>query len=269
MKNIYAMSDRRSQQGSTLISVLFMLILITIIGVMAMKQGLISLGIATNSQVQTVLAQSSDAALNQFTLVDLTTVDNLTTVIGAATNDPIQAHEYVFCYRPTSTDAFGLTVNANVLQGNADGTVTGVNVDSSNYCNLTTAADFGSGRKAVITQVAVTVPTDTTSTALSGLNMDGTDVSAGTNFPKGFIQQKRFRVTATSMLPAFSATPLATVQTDCLQGKVSDTSSPDLMAANSGTGVENLTDCLAREGLPANTQVQDFNLQTKITKVGN
>ncbi|GAC1370061.1 MAG: type IV fimbrial biogenesis protein [Aquirhabdus sp.] len=254
----YSMAYERSERGSTLVSVLLLLVIITIIGVMAMKQGLTSLNIATNSQVQTILAQSSDTVINQFANTDITTVNSLTGVLGAVVSSNNLGMEYVFCYRPTSTDSFGQTSNANVIQGNADGTVTAVNVSAGNFCDLT--ADFGSGRKAVVTQVAVTVPTDAgTLPPLSGLPRGGTDISVGAGLPKNFTTQQRIRVTATSMLPAFSATSLATVQSDCVQGRVSDNTDPSL------TNVENMTDCLAREGVPANTQVQEFSLQTTLT----
>lgn len=259
--NINSMAYRRSQTGSTLIAVLLILIVITIIGVIAMKQGLTSLNISTNSQVQTVLAQSSDAALNQFTKTDLSTITNLTGVLGAVINNSDPGREYVFCYRPTSTDPFGMTMNTTILKGNADGTVSKIDEDTSNYCNLTTAADFGSSRKAAITQVAVTMPLDvSTLPPLSGLPTDGTDVSAGSALPKSFVTQQRLRVTATSMLPAFSTSSLSTVQSTCLQGKISDNTDVPLV------GVENLTDCLARMGVPANTQVQEFNLLTTLSK---
>lgn len=259
--NTYSMAYRRSQTGSTLIAVLLILLVITIIGVIAMKQGLTSLNIATNSQVQTILAQSSDAAINQFANTDLTAITNVTGVIGAAINNADPGQEYVFCYRPTSSDPFGLTINTNLLQGNpSSDTATSVNVDSTNFCDLTAATDFGSGRKATVTQVAVTIPLDaSTLPPLSGLPRGGTDISAGSPLPKSFTTQQRIRVTSTSMLPAFSASPLTTVQTECVQGRISDNADTPLQ------GVENLTDCLARRGVPANTQVQEFNLQTTLT----
>lgn len=259
MMNTYPMTNRQSQTGSTLVAVLLLLIVITVIGVIAMKQGLTSLNISTNSQIQTVLAQSSDSVINQFARSDLTAIGSATGVLGAAINNPTPGQEYVFCYRPTSTDAFGLSLNANIIQGNTNSTVTNVDVDTTNFCNLSGSTDFGSNRKAAITQVAVTVPTDASILPpLSGLPRGGTDISLGSQLPKSFIMQQRVRVTSTSMLPAFSASPLSTVQTECVQGRISDNSDTPLQ------NVENLTDCLARRGLPANTQVQEFSLQTTL-----
>ncbi len=260
--NTYLMANKRSQAGSTLIPVLLILVVITIVGVIAMKQGLTSLNIATNSQIQTVLAESSDAAINQFSRTDLTTITNVTGVLGAAINNPDPGQEYVFCFRPTSSDPFGLTVNSSILQGDPAGgdTATQVNYDSSSFCDLTATTDFGSGRKAAVTQVAVTIPLDASVLPpLSGLSRGGTDISAGSPLPKSFTTQQRIRVTATSMLPAFSTTDLATVNTECLRGRISDNADTPLQNS------ENLTDCLARRGVPANTQVQEFNLQTTLT----
>lgn len=259
--NTYSMAYGRSQAGSTLISVLLILVVITIIGVMAMKQGLTSLNIATNSQIQTVLAQSSDAALNQFAKTNLTAITNVTGIVGAAINNADPGQEYVFCYKPTSADPFGLTINSNLIQGNpTSDTASSINVDTANFCDLTSAADYGSGRKAAVTQVSVTIPLDaSTLPPLSGLPRGGTDISTGSSLPKSFTTQQRIRVISTSMLPAFSATDLSTVNTECLRGRISDNADAPLQDR------ENLTDCLARRGVPANTQIQEFNLQTTLT----
>lgn len=51
------------QKGSTLIVVLILLLVITVIGTLAVRQSLTSLNIATNSQAQQLLMQSSDSVL--------------------------------------------------------------------------------------------------------------------------------------------------------------------------------------------------------------
>ena len=50
-----------TQMGSTLIVVLFILIVITIIGAMAVKAGWFGLKVATNSQAIQILNQNTDA----------------------------------------------------------------------------------------------------------------------------------------------------------------------------------------------------------------
>ena len=263
MINTHSMKYGRSQAGSTLIAVLLLLVVITIVGVIAMKQGLTSLNIATNSQIQTVLAQSSDAVINQIAQADVSQITSIIGVLGAAVikSDSEPGQEYVFCYRPTSADPFGLSINANIIQGRTNGTVAPIDVSAGNFCDLTT--DFGSGRRATVTQVAVTVPLDVSPLPpLTALSHGGTDVSYGSQLPPNFVIKKRIRVSSTSMLPAFSTSPLATVQTECLQGRISDNADAPL------TNVENLTDCLARQGVPASTQVQEFSMDTAPIETG-
>jgi hypothetical protein len=257
-------SSNQSEKGSALIGVLLLLLMITVLGVIAMKQGLTSLNISTNAQVQGLLVQSSDTVLNKIATTDVAKITSITGVLGAALANAAPNQEYVFCYRPTSTDNFALSLNANIIQGKTtaaqDGTsdVTTVDSGGNGFCHLDT--DFGSGRKATVTQVAVTVPTDASNLPpLSGLSHNGTNVSLGSGLPQGFTTQQRVRVTATSMLPAFSASTTDSIETDCLQGRISDNTDPSF------AGVESVTDCLARKGVPANTQVQEFNLRTTLT----
>ncbi len=249
-----------AQRGSTLIAVLMILIMITVMGVIAMRQGLTSLNVATNAQVQSLLVQSADTVLNQInqiSVADINKITSLANVTGGALISTDPNREYVFCYRPTNTDPFGLFINSNVIQGQVDGTVSKLDIGGGGFCDLTAATDYGSSRKATITQVAVTQPVDPSILKpMALLNQDGTNVSGGTPLPTGFTTQQRLRVISTSMLPAFSASPVAAVQTDCIEGKVSDNADAPLQ------NVENLTDCLARKGMPANTQVQEYSLKT-------
>ena len=68
MKNIKVF--KKAQTGAVLIVVLVMLILLTIAGTWAIRSGLISLNIATNSQAQSLLMQNSDSVF--FTLENQT-----------------------------------------------------------------------------------------------------------------------------------------------------------------------------------------------------
>ena len=52
----------RNQNGATLIVVLFLLLTITVLGTLAVRQSVVGLNIATNSQAQQLLTQNSDAA---------------------------------------------------------------------------------------------------------------------------------------------------------------------------------------------------------------
>lgn len=50
------------QKGATLIVVLILLVALTVIGTLAIRQSLVSLNIATNGQAQQLLIQNSDSA---------------------------------------------------------------------------------------------------------------------------------------------------------------------------------------------------------------
>mgnify|MGYP006365971663 CR=1 FL=1 len=54
---------KKYQAGATLIVVLIFLVAMTVIGTLAIRQSMVSLSVATNSQVQQLLTQNSDAAV--------------------------------------------------------------------------------------------------------------------------------------------------------------------------------------------------------------
>ncbi len=56
--------NKFKQMGSTLIVVLILLVIISVIGLYAIRHSLFSLKLATNAQVQTMLMQTSDVALS-------------------------------------------------------------------------------------------------------------------------------------------------------------------------------------------------------------
>ncbi|MBC7751365.1 MAG: pilus assembly protein [Candidatus Saccharibacteria bacterium] len=250
----------KNQRGSTLIAVLLILLVITVLGVMAMRQGLTTLGISTSAQVRQLLVQSSDTVLNTYSNLDMNASGalSLATVVGSALSPDNLGRELVFCYRPTKAEVFNATIKANTIHaGTGDASV----VDDSGgggFCNLTT--DFGSGRNAVVTQVAVLQPT-TESTGRPGdaLARD-TSVSENSGLPKGLTTQQPLRIISTSMLPSMATGSLSDVQTNCLEGRISDNT--DEANANK----ETITDCLARYGVPANTQVQEYNLSSGLTQ---
>lgn len=260
--------NHHAQRGSSLIAVLLILLVITVLGVMSMRQGLTTLNISTNSQVRQLLVQSSDAALNNFSRIDLTNLTASDNVIGLAVSDflsGVTGQEYVFCSRPSGTNDFANSFDSITIQaGTGDIPDVKANSGGTGFCDLT--ADFGSARRAAVTQVAVTVPTNADDEGKPGDYLPrSTNVSGGQ--PNPTVTTQRVRATSTSMLPAFATSPIATVQDTCLgkvdgtaAGRISDNTDADL------TGKETLTDCLARYGVPANTQVTEFNLTSRLTE---
>ncbi len=157
--------SRHQQQGATLIVVLFLLLLITIVGIMAIRTAITSLNIATNSQIGQLLVQTGDTPTNQFLNVgSYQTLMAADLVIGAARLDT-PGKEYIFCYKPTSSQQIAATMDATVLippDANAPwdtkATIDSTQTSRNGFCNL--EQDFGSAREAVVTQVAVRIPTD-------------------------------------------------------------------------------------------------------------
>ncbi len=136
----------KRQLGSALIIVLVMLVLIVSIGTWAIKSGVLGLRLATNSQVQALLLENSNAAL--FNLEDPKQVARQLAADGMYSyfNDPDNADdELIFCYRASQSTFFSMQ-NASVIDSQGAMTKNGVN----GFCKAT---QFATGRSAVISQV--------------------------------------------------------------------------------------------------------------------
>ena len=73
------------QRGAALITVLIILIIVTLLGVTAMRMGMSSLALATSSQVSQILFESADVGteyLNRAILADGVTAMNTGGLIG-------------------------------------------------------------------------------------------------------------------------------------------------------------------------------------------
>ena len=258
-----------AERGATLIVVMMILVVMTIVGVLGIKVALTSLNISTNSQINQLLSQTADTPLNTLANADLSTISDLSGVIGMAVEESRNApgKEFIFCYRPMSDEKFGASLGVTVLIPPARNATakTRPSVDqggAEGICNLTT--DFGSARRAVVTQVAVKIPTDALSNELApgALLGRGTNLSSGTIMPKTLLEQQRIRVTTTSIMPFYGNTDIETVQEDCLgidgnrPGYINDNLDTDVV------GKYTVAQCLADYGVPVNSQTQEFNLQT-------
>ena len=102
---------KRSQQGSVLIVVLVMLVLITLIGTWAIRGSITSLKISTNAQAQALLKQTSDAV---FVTLENKTDDDLSFanmrigdgMLNYTLRPENKGKELVFCIRGETTDNF-------------------------------------------------------------------------------------------------------------------------------------------------------------------
>lgn len=249
----------RHQQGSTLIIVLIILLMLTIVGVFSIRTATTTLNISTNAQTSQLLGQTADTPINALQNQGVSSIRNLGSVIGYAIEDSKTepGKEYIFCYRPTSSSRrVGNSIDMVVARVGTDGGLTVADGTVNAFCDLD--ADYGSGRDAVVTQIAVKIPTDALDTSETGTDevcatcTQGNDLSNGKNVKTSSVSQ-RIRVTTTAIFPFFAADE--DVAQACVRERLND---------NSDTTTRNMTtvaQCLANLGVPVSSQMQEFYLQ--------
>lgn len=146
----------QTQRGSTLVVVLMIVLMITIVGTLAIRQSISSLKLVSNHQMQILLAQNADTALMYFQ--DPSTQQNLASangVVGFFKNENNKNAELVFCFSGTDPFALGKAgyrLNSSTFEPLA--TNGGAcKADPNNAANDT--ASQSSGRKQVVTQVYI------------------------------------------------------------------------------------------------------------------
>lgn len=148
------------QKGATLIVVLFVLIFMVLIGTLAVKQSLVGLNIATNSQAQSLMKQTADAvffALERDNQDSITFQKNLSSLglFGIVKSDEFLNKELVFCFRPKSQDkVFSLQKASIVYPTDNDDGINNTELGVAGFCEYK-QADYSSSRNVMISQVAV------------------------------------------------------------------------------------------------------------------
>ena len=197
----------KQQKGATLITVLVILIVITLLGTIAVKMGIVGLKIATNSQVNALLLENSDSALfnieNPAEVERQLALDGMFAYFNSAANAD---DELVFCYR-AAQNAFYDFSKASAIA--ADGTTTKIGVDG--FCK---ANQFAMGRSAVLSQVYLT-KNATTSTPFAG-------VPKGTSLGQSNVPVTMHNIGATviSVLPSFAGATTTQIE-NCFKQRAS------------------------------------------------
>lgn len=244
-----------SQRGATLIVVMIMLVIITIIGTLAVKQGLISLNIATNSQAQQLLMQNSDAAFfnveRESNLIQgLSSSGMFGYINGAANKDK----ELVFCFRGAENNFFDINRASLMIWEAAKIQPTNDSLGKDGYCNVeaTSGNFFTSGRKTVMTQIAVKFSSQSDNDPFYGMQY-GTDEN-GVKFEKN----KPVKVLAISIMPMLTTASAADIDT-CLNSRMSEVTIPTgTTVATNSVFRESITDCLARLNVPFTSHVTEY-----------
>ncbi|WP_278493100.1 MULTISPECIES: PilX N-terminal domain-containing pilus assembly protein [Acinetobacter] len=227
----------KHQQGSTLVVVLMLLLIITVIGTLAIRQSVSSLKLVTNNQIQTLLLQSSDAALlalqNPENSTDITAASGIVSFFRNADN---YDKELILCFR--GDQPFHLS-NTSWLYWQNTTAFRQKMATGGGPC--TDDKNDTAGRKAVITQVHIK-RADTDAQPFSDMAR-GTDVvSAKTE------QSLRLQVYVTSVMKGLANTDdLFDSTKGCLN-----------LSIKPPVGQQGLISCLKKNKVLYNTQVAEY-----------
>ena len=142
----------KSQQGATLIMVLFTLVLITIIGAYAVKQSASDIGVTTSSQIKELLFQSSELSLAK---IEQDSIEGDISLLpsnfrGYVYADGMENREVIFCLRPRQGGLFNTSKVSERLLDTASSFVNGIN---NGFCDPAKDADYVNARQTAVTQV--------------------------------------------------------------------------------------------------------------------
>ncbi|ALD02628.1 pilus assembly protein PilX [Acinetobacter sp. TTH0-4] len=250
---------KKNQQGATLIVVLILLVIMTIIGTLAVRNSLTSLNIATNSQAQQLLIQNSDSAIfnveNPSFLIRNLAYDGL---FGLIKSDVNKGKELVFCYKGAQIQFFNLS-QASLMQWVSGTSPSGTELGGDGYCKLGDSTNFfTSGRKAVMTQVSIKVNTNTED-VISGIENPFSFMQQGTDTESAKIDKsEKILVTATSIVPALSTASDEDIN-DCFSKHMNQVTIPSTVTPATGMD-KSVSQCLQGLGVPVNTQITEYNL---------
>jgi len=250
---------KKNQEGATLIVVLILLVIITIIGTLAVKSSLTALNIATNSQAQQLLVQNSDSAIfnveNPAFLTRNTAYDGL---FGQIKSDANKGKELVFCYKGAESDFYDFN-QASFMQWVSGTSPLNSELGLDGYCKIGgTSNFFTSGRRAVMTQVAVKVNTSSDSQSV-GLDQAFEHMQLGTDVDSAKIDKsEKILVTATSIVPTLSSASDTDINA-CFSSHIDQVVIPSGVTPASGMS-KSVSECLQNLGVPVNTQVTEYNL---------
>ena len=219
----------KKQLGSALIIVLVILVLVTLIGTLAVRSGILGLKLATNSQVSALLLENSDSALfnieNPDQVARQLALDGMFAYFNSSANAD---DELVFCYRAAQASFYSFSKASAIT---ADGTTTKIGVDG--FCK---ANQFAMGRSAVLSQVYLT-KNATTSTPFAG-------VPKGTSLGQSNVPVTMHNIGATviSVLPSFAGATTTQIE-NCFKQRASAVGA-----------------CFDGLGIPYNMQQSDYTV---------
>lgn len=213
-----------TQQGAALIAVLIILVIVTLLGVTAMRMGLSGLSLANNSQVSQLLFQAADMGTTQ--IRNAVTQDVLAAMKSGGIIGNAAGADTHLCLKPTGGTNF-----------------------STGACDPTSASSYVSERAVVLTQVTyrrATITDGDSSNGADSLLQIGKSVS-----PTG--AQEKLKTFSTSVVPSFGSAQASTIK-ECLQNPADD-------EEDDSDATYTITDCLTKVGAVFTTHVAEYRIQ--------
>lgn len=243
------------QRGATLIVVLFLLLAIIVLGTLAVRQSLVSLNIATNSQAQQLLLQNSDAAFfnveREDNIIQALSTSGMFGYISGATD---KDKEMVFCYRGAEPSFFDINRASIIYWKTGTQAPTNNEFGLNGYCDAaeSTTNFFTSGRKAVMTQVAVKFSSISENDPFFGAQYGTDDETVK------FDRSKPVKVFAVSVMPTLTNAD-ATDINNCFKNHMSETTVPeDTAVALNADSRKTVTECLSDLNVPYTSHVTEY-----------
>lgn len=235
-------SDMKHQQGSTLIVVLIVLLLITLIGTMAMRESLLNLRLSTTTQVGNLLLSNSDAGLFDLENPNKVRVRLVSqSMFGYFENALNAKDELIFCYVSNRSSIFQLN-RASVINNPSK-------LGPNGYC---AENHFSTGREAVISQIYLRQIREEQEplAPFDKGNEIGANKSAGVKL--------NLAATVVSVLPSLSTTSYTNIQ-DCFKRSA--------VKNENSTAQENVEVCLQEQNIPYNLQYAEFDVEATPKRV--
>ena len=273
-----------SQSGAALIVVLLFLVLIAVGGAIAVRQSNTDLKLATADQVDSLLLNTSDnthktmeniinasptdaKAMTQKNIM-LGPFGSFGYFMGIGNNN--RSDQVVFCYRPNNDYFFRMSEATIVTPNGGSKLVSGSG--TAGFCNPSKSSDYTNARKNVMTQVAVTMPSD--STALLGEAFEHVPVGKSVSTSDVLSSSYKFRIFSTSLLPSLAQSSTSDADINNCLKKPNENPSDYGFTEKNNQGVdeaksydETVSACLAKKGIPARTVVEEATLENKQTPV--
>ena len=239
---------KKSQEGVTLIVVLLFLLLITLIGIMAVKRSTTDLRVATADQVDTFLLNASDTANKRIEKVfdNDTDQDYKDAVLESEgmfgyylsqVGSSNRGDQYIFCYNPRLNN-FAKLNYASIVTPNGGTVMT----SDEGYCDISDKDSYSSARNSSLTQVNITRPSTVT---VGQGNFESVTQGSGINANDPGNESAMFNIRSTSILPSLSSASTKEIN-ECLKQPI----------APNDNSTQSLDECMKDKGVATKTLVQ-------------